>query len=334
MITLTVSPSSSNKDCFPSLTQALESLPSDDSEPVSIFIEPGIYYEKVCVLRSHITIMGEHAESTIITYDDYANAPMPDGSKRGTFRSYTMFLDGRDITLSRLTIRNSSSPRSKAGQAIALYADGDRIVVSDCRLESYQDTLFTGPLPPAPFQPGGFTGPKEFAPRIPGRQFYKNCYICGDIDFIFGSATAYFENCEIASVFSESLSCDENQPPPVYGYITAASTPENQPYGYVFFGCRLTGTCPLESVYLGRPWRSFAKTVFLCCSLGEHIKPEGFHDWNKTDARETVFYGEYQNTGAGAGGRRASFVKELTEAEASFFSKEAVLSGTDGWNPL
>ncbi len=334
MLKFTVSQTLTDENCFFSLSDALAAIPDDFDAPVHILVKSGIYHEKVTVLRPFVTIEGEDALSTVITYDDYANMLMEDGSKRGTFRSYTMFLDSHDITLSNLTIRNASTPRSKAGQAIALYADGDKIIVKNCRLESYQDTLFTGPLPPTALSPGGFIGPKEFAPRINGRQYYKDCYICGDIDFIFGSATAYFENCEISSVYSEDLVSKDGKIP-VYSYATASSTAEGQTYGYVFSSCRFTGTCPDASCYLGRPWRNFAKTVLLNCYLGSHIKKEGFHDWNKTEARDTIYYAEYQSYGEGAAtaDERAPYVKQLTEEEALFHSKENVLSGEDNWKP-
>lgn len=332
MLQYIVSKTLQGQNCFSTIQEAFDALPADTDTPVTILIGPGIYREKLELSRSHVTLLGETAENTILTYDDCATQLMPDGSKRGTFRSYTLFLDANDITLKNLTIQNTAFPRSKAGQALALYADGDRIYLENCRLTSYQDTLFTGPLPPAPLSPGGFTGPKEFSERIVGRQLYRNCYICGDIDFIFGSAIAYFESCEIASVFSEKLPVSPCGETPVYGYATAASTPEGCPYGYVFDRCRFTGTCPDKSVYLGRPWRNFAKTVLLNCHLGPHIRPEGFHDWNKKEAHDTIFYAEYQSTGEGASAYgRASFVKELSDGEALLFSKEKVLSG---WEPM
>ncbi|MGN1180505.1 MAG: pectinesterase family protein [Suilimivivens sp.] len=334
MINLTVSKTNTGTSHFATLSEAIAQIPNDTDEPVTISISSGIYHEKVTIARPYVTLIGEDAANTIVAFDDCATQIMPDGSKRGTFRSYTMFLNSHDITLSNLTIRNEAFPRSKAGQALALYADGDRIVLKDCRLESYQDTLFTGPLPPSPLSPGGFTGPKEFDERIVGRQYYKNCYICGDIDFIFGSATAYFEDCEIASVYSETLFPDKDGNPPVYGYATAASTPEGYPYGYVFDKCRFTGTCPDKSVYLGRPWRNFAKTVLINCQLGSHIKDEGFHDWNKKEAHDTLFYAEYHSTGEGASPtKRSSFVKQLTDAEAANYTRKSVLSGIDNWNP-
>lgn len=331
MLQYVVSQNLQEENCFHTINEAIDALPSKEDVPVTILIKSGIYHEKVELSRSNVTLLGENAAQTILTYDDCATQIMPDGSKRGTFRSYTLFLDANDITLENITVRNGAFPRSKAGQALALYADGDRILVKNCRLESFQDTLFTGPLPPTALSPGGFTGPKEFAERIVGRQLYQNCYICGDVDFIFGSATAYFENCEIASVYSEELPLDKNGNTPVYGYVTAASTPEGYPYGYVFEGCRFTSTCPRQSVYLGRPWRNYAKTVLLNCTLDAHIRPEGFHDWNKQDAHGTILYAEYQSTGEGAAlHKRAPFVRQLSAKEVLLYTKEQVLSG---WNP-
>ncbi len=332
MLTLTVAPdgNSAAENTFSTITQAIAQIPKDNDEPVTIKVAPGVYEEKITLDHPHVHLIGTSAAECIITYGDYARDLMPDGSKRGTFRSYTFLLDADDVTLENLTIRNSAFPRSRAGQAVALYADGDNLCVRSCRLESYQDTLFTGPLPPAPMQIGGFTGPKEFAERRIGHHYYKDCYICGDVDFIFGSAIAYFETCEIASVFSEELPAEPDGGTPVYGYVTAASTPEGCPYGYVFDRCRFTSTCPKASVYLGRPWRDYAQTVLIGCELGEHIRPEGFHDWNKPKARETVFYAEYQSRGPGAdngANRRAGFVHLLSAEEALHYTRDKVLPG-------
>lgn len=334
MIFLTVSKTRRGKNCFPTLSEALASLVPDGAEPATIMLEAGEYREKVTVSRPYVTLCGSSPQDTVLSFGDYAYQTMGDGSRRGTFRSYTLFLDSHDITLENLTVRNTAAPRSRVGQAIALYADGDRIMVNNCRLEGFQDTLFTGPLPPTPLLPGGFTGPKEFAERIAGRQYYKNCYICGDIDFIFGSAAAYFENCEIASVFSGIPGPDDGGHPNVCGYVAAASTPKGHPYGYVFHKCRFTGNCPAESVYLGRPWRNFARTVLIDCFLGGHIRREGFDDWDKPEAHDTVFYAEYRSAGPGASpGARAPFVRQLTDREAEDYRKDTVLSGPDGWDP-
>lgn len=335
---------------FSSITDALNAIGAGNCEPVCIFVAPGIYYEKITIDKPYVTLIGTGSsnDEVILTYDDYALAPMDDIGKLGTFRSYSVLIDAHDVTLRNLTIENASGDSLTHGQAIALYADGDRIFLDSCRLLGHQDTLFTGPLPPKEIEPNGFIGPKQFAPRINGRQYYKNCYICGDIDFIFGSATAFFENCVIESLRRTS---DEND---IQGYVTAASTPEGQEYGYVFSHCRLIAKdCPKNSVYLGRPWRNFAKTVFLECELGSHIHGKGFHDWNKEDARSTILYAEYRNYPADhfsdnsdtkedihcIDGRctpyphRADYVCELDAMQAEYFSRELVLCGTDHWNP-
>ncbi len=333
MIILRVSKDEKGEGIYGTIGEALSALPEDPATPAALLLAAGTYTEKIEVHRSNLTIRGEGPDQTTITYGDYANMLMEDGTKRGTFRSYTLFLDGDNITLQDLKVENSAYPRKKVGQALALYADGDRIRVLNCHLDSWQDTLFTGPLPPSALSKGGFTGPKEFAERRVGKQYYANCRIRGDVDFIFGSAIAYFENCEIISRNALGEPDPADPKPFICGYTTAASTPEGYPYGYVFEGCDfLAEDCPPESVYLGRPWRNFAKTVLLRCHLGPHIRKEGFHDWNKPEAHETMFYAEYENDGPGADPTaRDSFVHQLSAEEASQYTKETVL---DGWDPL
>lgn len=172
----------------------------------------------------YVSFTGESAEETILTYGLYARMPSDDIGKLGTFRTYSCFIDTHDFTASNLTFENSAGPGTKVGQALALYVDGDRIAFHDCRFLGNQDTLFTAPLPPKEIEPNGFVGPKQSAPRINGRHFYQRCYIEGDIDFIFGGATAYFEDCEFFSKYTGQ---------PISSYVTAASTPEGQEYGYV-----------------------------------------------------------------------------------------------------
>ncbi len=315
---------------FSSVNAALEHLPWNPKEPVTLLIRAGIYHELITVSRPNITFQGDGAGKTILSYDRYALQKMEDGTKRGTFRTQTLFLDACNLTLRDLTVENTAGSGRTHGQALAVYADGDCIVFENCHLLGNQDTLFTGPLPPTPYQLGGFTGPKEFSPRINGRQLYKNCLIRGSIDFIFGSATAYFEDCEIFSQKDVLVpSAQPEEAPKIHGYVTAASTPEGQTYGYVFNRCRLTGDCPPASCYLGRPWRSFAKTVYLNCTLGAHIHPEGWNDWNKSDAQDTIYYAEYNSTGPGAEGiregLRASFSRQLNDKQAELFRRENVL---------
>lgn len=302
---------------FTNISHALHAAKQYSGEVVTILIGKGTYREKLEILQDGITFCGEDVQETIITYDDYAQFLMEDGVKRGTFRTPTVFIDAKDFTAKNLTFQNTAGSGTKVGQALALYVDGDGMTFVNCRILGGQDTIFTAPLPPVPFEINGFKGPKEFAPRQMGKHYYKNCYICGDVDFIFGGATAYFEDCEL---FSNNLGKEIN------GYVTAASTPEGETYGYVFQSCRFTSNCPPASVYLGRPWRSFAKVVILNSEIGEHIKPEGWHDWGKEEAQDTVLFGEYGNKGVGASlEHREPWVKVLTSEEAKLYTREKVL---------
>ena len=292
-------------------------LAVDAAYAVEIRIGAGIYKEKLDLERDNVTLLGEDAETVSIEFDDYALFMMPEGVKRGTFRSYTLYVHGDNFKAKNITFKNTAGFGPKVGQAVAVYADGARMTFENCRFFGRQDTLFTAPLPPTVVEWGGFRGPRENAPRDNGTHYYKNCYIEGDVDFIFGGATAFFEECEIKSL-------DRGQD--INGYITAGSTPEGREYGYVFDKCRFTSECAPETVYLGRPWRSFAKTVIMRSELGAHIKKEGWHDWNKEDARTQTFYAEFENFGPGAASEeRVSWSHQLTAEEAKKYSKENVL---------
>ena len=292
------------------LAQAIAALPADDGTPVTLRLAEGEYREKCTLSRANTTIEGAGADRTRIVWDDGAFVILPDGMKRGTFRTATLLVDAPHVTIQNLTVENDAQPRSEVGQAVALYVDADDFRCEDCRLIGHQDTLFTAPLPPKEIEPNGFIGPKQHAPRIPQRHQYRRCLIEGNVDFIFGGAAAWFEDCEIRSV---------DEP----GYVTAASTPEGQKYGYVFHRCRFTHN-GLEDgcTYLGRPWRNFAKTVLLNCELGSHIHPAGFHDWGKMAAHETMLSAEHGSCGPGAAGERADYVKKLSEEEAAAITFE------------
>lgn len=315
-------------------TEKIFPAPVSDEEPVTIKIAPGTYQEQFVVTRPNLTLEGESAESTVLTYHLGAREILEDGLKRGTFRTASVRIDAQDFTARNLTFENSAGYGHTVGQALALYVDADRVSFENCRFLGSQDTLFTAPLPLQEFEPGGFRGPGEHKPRIMGRHYYKNCFIRGDVDFIFGSATAYFEKCTIFSQNPRKDRLPENDGKDlVCGYITAASTPEHATYGYVFKDCKLISDCPPKSVYLGRPWREFAKTVFINCELGEHIHPAGWLDWNKEHGH--FFYGEYGSFGPGASPHtRADFACQLTAREAAEYTIENVLGKPDGWNPL
>lgn len=326
--------SSERAGAYHSISKALEAIDEscpNDGRPVTIHIEPGEYRERVEIRRSHVTIEGETADSVRIVGGLAAQMPSEDGSgqdgKLGTFRTYTVLVDADDVTLANLTIENDAGDGREVGQAIALYADGDRLVVDTCCITGRQDTLFLGPLPPREVKPGGFIGPKQFAPRRVGRQYFRRCRIEGDVDFIFGGACAYFEGCEIRSL---------NRNMDVNGYVTAASTPEGEPYGFVFHGCSFTAAQDVapDSVYLGRPWREWAQTVLIDCWLGQHIKREGWWDWAKPAAHERTHYAGASLHGPASDAENwVPWAHELDATATTRYAREQVLSGADGWDP-
>lgn len=303
--------------------------PDYDVTPVTLYIGAGTYREKLLVTRPKVTFIGA-GEDTVLVYGQGAFEDMENGEKRGTFRTASVRIDAPDFTAQNITFQNDAGYGHTVGQALALYVDADRCSFYGCRFLGSQDTLFTAPLPMKEAKPGGFRGPGEFKPRIMGRHFYRDCFIQGDVDFIFGSATAWFENCEIYSKMPGDRKPPESPETEVcYGYVTAASTFEDVAYGYVFNNCRLTSDCPPHTVYLGRPWREFAKTVFLNCELGEHIHPLGWKDWNKP--HDHFYYAEYNSTGPGANAdARADFSHQLNEADVAAYTIPNVF---DGWMP-
>ncbi len=284
---------------FRNVAEALEVCRAFMDYHKVIYVKKGTYKEKIVVPQwlTNIEILGEDRDNTVITYDDHANIKLP-GTDRGmgTFRTYTIKVQGSGITFRNITIENNS-PRM--GQAVALHTEGDRIILVNCRLLGHQDTVYTG--------------------TAGTRLLFKDCYIEGTTDFIFGPATAWFEDCEIHSKANS--------------YITAASTPKEQPYGYVFKRCRLTADSAVTKVYLGRPWRDYGYTLFMNCELGGHIRPEGWHHWQK-EREQTARYAEYNNHGAGAEtSKRVAWSHQLTKKEAGKITMSAVFGVNNEWTP-
>lgn len=305
-----------NSGDFNSIQQAVDSIPA--GTPETIYIKKGIYKERVEIRKNNISFVGESTDDTIITESYYARMIMPDGSKRGTFRSYTFFVYADNFTATNLTFENAAGFGDEFGQAIAVYAEGDNITFRNCKILGHQDTLFTGPLPMKEKHPGGFTGPTIDGIRRVVHQLYEDCYIAGEIDFIFGSATAYFKNCTLFAL---------NRNQEINAFYTAPSTYEGQAFGYVFESCTFTGNCPPKSVALSRPWRIHAKTVLLNCSYSDQIIDEGFTDWNKPESHETVYYAEYNGHGEGfKPEKRAAYVHQLNESEAALYTLENVMN--------
>ena len=265
-----------------------------------IFVKKGTYKEKLIVPSwlTNIEICGEDRDNTIITYDDHANVFIPGTDRKmGTFRTYTVRVDGNDITFRNITIENNAA---RLGQAVALHTQGDRLTFVNCRILGNQDTVYTG--------------------GINTRLYFKDCHIEGTTDFIFGPSTAWFENCTILSRTDS--------------YITAASTPQNVEYGYVFNRCKIVAAEGVSRVYLGRPWRPYAHTLFMNCQLGKHILPVGWHNWNNTQNETTARYCEYDNHGEGAATKeRAAWTRQLTRKEAAKVTLENVFRQNGGWIP-
>lgn len=277
---------------FTSLQEALMKCKHFADQRTLIRIKPGIYREKTEVFSwtTKISLIGEDARTTVITFDDYAGK---DG--HNTFTSWTFKIMGDDFYAENITFENNAP---LLGQAVAVHIEADRSIFRKCRFLGNQDTIFTG-------------GEQS-------RQYFVDCYIEGTTDFIFGPATAVFERCHIHSKKNS--------------YITAASTVKGKEFGYVFISCTLTAANDVSKVYLGRPWRNHAKTVFLNCELGNHIRPEGWHNWNKQEAEETVLYAEYNSMGGGASpATRALWSKQLTRKEAEKYTVKTILAGHDNW---
>ncbi|MFD3000683.1 pectinesterase family protein [Pontibacter toksunensis] len=277
---------------YTSIQAAVDAVRAFPLERVEIFIRKGVYREKIVVpsWKTSISFIGESKENTIIRWGDYSGK-----GDINTFTSYTVLVQGNGFRAKNITFENTAGP---VGQAVALHVEADRCVFENCNIIGNQDTLYAG--------------------VDNSRQYYKDCYIEGTTDFIFGPATAVFENC--------TIHCKKNS------YITAASTPQGQDFGFVFLNCTVTASDEALKVYLGRPWRPFAKTVFINTTLGNHIRPEGWHNWSKPEAEKTTFYAEYRSKGPGASSKaRVTWSKQLTAKEVKRYKVKQILSGDDGW---
>jgi pectinesterase len=275
---------------YSTIQAAIDASRSFPEQRVTIFVKNGKYKEKIVVpaINTRLSIIGEDAEKTIITWDDYFNKI--NRGRNSTFYTYTLLIIADDFYAENLTIQNSAGP---VGQALALYVKGDRCVFRNCRILGNQDTLYTDGLN--------------------SRQYFDECYIEGTTDFIFGPATALFVNCTIHSKQDS--------------YITAASTPQRKPFGYVFMNCKITAAPEANKVYLGRPWRDYAKTVFIKCEMGNHIVPAGWSNWPGTQRDKTAFYAEFANTGPGSDvSQRVLWSHQLTKKDAKKYTISNILS--------
>jgi pectinesterase len=297
---------------YTTIQEAVNSVRDLNSHRVIIHIKKGLYLEKLIVpsWKTNISLIGQDKDSTIISCGDFSGKPNPGGSdlygkdKFTTYTSYTVLIQGNDVSMEALTIQNTAGA---VGQAVALHVEADRFAMKDCKLLGKQDTLYVT---------------KENA-----RQYFQDCFIEGTTDFIFGEATVLFQNCTIKSLSNS--------------YVTAAATRKGQAFGFVLKDCNLIADTAAKKVYLGRPWRPYAKTVYINCNLGAHIVLLGWDPWRGDamfpDKEKTAYYAEYGSKGFGAAEKavgRVSWSKQLTNKELKLYTINNILGGADHWNPL
>jgi pectinesterase len=295
---------------YTNIQSAIAAAPTNGAKPFVILIRPGTYQGQVIVPKTkrRLQFVGEETAKTIITYDLNQNEPAP--RVPVNLRGNGVVIQADDFSAEKITFQNASGDH---GQAQALHTLGDREVFNDCRILGWQDTLRTDN----------------------GRNYFTNCYIEGRVDFIYGSATAVFDHCEIRSKNG--------------GHVTAANTPQNQPYGLVFMNCTLTGdpkpwvspegipanTNQPPKADLGRPWRPYGSVTYLNCEMGAHIKSEGWNNWGNRTNELTARFAEYNSRGPGANvDKRFKWATQLTKEEAEKITVQSVLGGGDAWNPL
>ncbi|QMW01395.1 pectinesterase family protein [Spirosoma foliorum] len=304
-VSVTVTVAQDGSGNYKTIQEAVNNFRDHMQVRVTLYIKNGVYAEKLVIpsWKPNIHVIGESKEGVIITGNDYSGKDYPGGKdwtgkdKYSTYTSYVVLVDAPDIILENLTIRNTAG---RVGQAVALHVEGDRFVCKNCVLLGNQDTLY--------------------AAAEGSRQYYENCYIEGTTDFIFGKSIAVFQSCTIKNL-SDS-------------FITAAATPEYQRYGFVFFDCKLIADPAAQKVYLGRPWRLYAKTIFIRIDMGDHILPVGWDNWGNADNEKTVLYAEYGSTGPGGNSsKRAGWSKQLSTKEANQYTLTTIFSAQSAWNP-
>lgn len=274
---------------FTRIQDAVDATKAFPDRRITIFIKNGTYREKVRIpsWNNMLSVVGEDVDKTIIIWDDYFSKI--NRGRNSTFFTWTFKVEADDFYAENLTIVNAAGP---VGQAVALHVEGNRCAFVNCRISGFQDTAY-------------LDGENS-------NLLFVNCRIEGSTDFIFGSATAVFSHCDIVSLRNS--------------YVTAASTQQGKKFGFVFQNCNIMAGDSVDSVYLGRPWRPFAKTVFMQCNLGRHIHPEGWKAWSNKGNESTTFYAEYKNIGPGAGtDKRVQWSHQLTAREAKAYSIENIL---------
>ncbi|WP_066340714.1 pectate lyase [Metabacillus litoralis] len=284
---------------FKTVQEAIDAAPDNSSKRHVIYLKDGEYREKITIPKSktNLSLVGESKEGTVLVYSDNANTLGPDGNPLGTSKSSSIFIYSNDFIAKNLTIQNDSGQGT--GQAVAAYVQGDRAYFENVKFLGFQDTLYTHL----------------------SRQYYQGCYIEGDVDFIFGPATAVFEDCQIHSKRDG-------------GMLTAASTPQDSKFGYVFLNSTITADGGVEGVRFGRPWRPYSSVTFINSEIDASIASDGWDNWGNEGNEKTARYSEYNSKGVGANPKeRDPWTKQLTPEEANQYTVQNILKGTDGWDP-
>lgn len=282
---------------YKTVQEAFNAVPLNNKKPVLIFIKKGIYKEKLLLdsTKEFVTIAGEDKFRTILSYDDHTGKISPAGDTISTRTSWSFKIKADNFKAENICFQNTAGPT--AGQAVAVESDGDKAIFSNCRFIGDQDVLFTN--------------------STKSRQYYEYCYIEGTTDFIFGAATAWFQQCHIHTKKNS--------------HVTAASTPQDHEFGYVFNECVLTGDTSIHTASLGRPWRPYAAVIFMHSFIGGHIRSEGWSTWNNNDNHKTSRYAEYENYGPSADpSKRVPWSRQLTAEQAAAITIKNVLGG---WDP-
>lgn len=275
---------------------ALDAIPCNNNKPITIFIKKGIYKERlvVDVRKNFVTLVGEGSDKTILTFDNHAGTRLPNGDTVNTWTSASFFVYGNDFHAENISFQNNAG--FTAGQAVALRIEGDRASFRNCSMVGFQDVLFLSG-----------SGVKHY---------FRDCYIEGTTDFIFGAATAVFQNCHIHSKKNS--------------HVTAASTNSVIPYGFVFIDCYLSADSTISKVSLGRPWSPTASVTYIHCKMDKHIVPEGWNNWKNPVNEATARYAEYKSYGEGANpSARVTWSRQLTDEEARNYTAEKVLGNWD-----
>jgi pectinesterase len=313
---------------YRSLTSALEAAPNNSTKPYRIYLKAGRYYEKLTITKPNIHVIGQDREATIVTFDAASDSRDPQGQPYGTRGSFTIKIAAPGFRAENITFENgfdymanlakdtadSTKYRNPQGVAVMLDEASDRAVFRNCTIRGNQDTLF---------------------PNV-GRSYFENCMISGNVDFIFGAGTAVFNECAIVSV--DRGRTKDN------GYVTAASTPINQPYGFVFMNSRLEKDSPrmvAGSVHLGRPWHPAADStavgsvVFINTWMDDHISEVGWVRMSALNSKgDRIWFdpgdARFFEHGSRGPGAQTSGRRQLPASELPRYTIARIF---DGWTP-